>query len=104
MTHTASTTDLADVSAADWCEARRRFEVVRALAEIPERSRSDAEAAAERLGCSTSFVYRLLARYLADARVTSLLPGRRGRRQGQLVLPAEVNEVVEATINEVFLS
>jgi len=45
-----------------------------------------------------------LARYLADPRVTSLLPRRCGRRHGQLLLPAEVDEVVQATIDEVFLS
>lgn len=95
--------DLADVPAADWHKAQRRFEVIRSLAQKPERSRSDAEAAAEMIGCSTSFVYRLLSRYLADARVTSLLPGRRGRRQGQLFLPAEVDEIVQTTIDEFFL-
>jgi putative transposase len=104
MTRAADTPDLADVPAVDWREARRRFEVINALAQMPERSRSDAEAAAGMLGYSTSLVYRLLARYLADARVTSLLPGRRGRRHGQLLLPAEVDEVVQATIDAVFLS
>lgn len=103
MIRAADTPDLAEVPAADWREARRRFEVIHALAQMPERSRHDAEAAAETLGYSTSFVYRLLARYFADARATSLLPGRRGRRHGQLVLPAEVDEVVQATIDEVFL-
>ncbi|OWY58542.1 integrase, partial [cyanobacterium TDX16] len=33
-----------------------------------------------------------------------LLPRRRGRRHGQLLLPAEVDEVVQTTIDEVFLS
>lgn len=104
MTGAACTPDLANVPAAAWYEARRRFEVIRALAESPERSRSDAEAAAEALGYSTTLVYRLLARYLADPRVTSLLPGRRGRRHGQLLLPVEIDEVIWTTIDEVFLS
>ncbi len=75
MTGAAGTPDLADVPAANWREARRRFEVIRVLAESPERSRSDAEAAAKTLGCSVTLVYRLLGRYLDDPRVTSLLAG-----------------------------
>jgi putative transposase len=98
------TPDLADVPFADWHEARRRFEVISVLAQAPERTRSDAEAAARTIGCSATVVYRLLSRYLADPRVTSLLPGRRGRRQGQLFLPAEVDEVVQAAIDGIFLS
>jgi putative transposase len=104
MSRAADTPDLADVPVADWHEARRRFEVISVLAKAPERTRSDTEAAAQTLGCSATVVYRLLSRYLADPRVTSLLPGRRGRRQGQLFLPAEVDEVVRAAIDGIFLS
>ncbi len=103
MSDAASTPDLAEVPVADWHKARRRFEVIRVLAKSPERTRSDAEAAAQALGCSATVVYRLLSRYLADQRVTSLLPGRRGRRHGQLLLLAEVDEVVQATIDEFYL-
>lgn len=102
MSPAADTPDLADVPVADWHKARRRFEVISVLAKAPERTRGDAEAAAEALGCSATVVYRLLSRYLADPRVTSLLPGRRGRRHGQLFLPAEVDEVVQATIDEFY--
>jgi putative transposase len=104
MSPAADTPDLADVPVADWHKARRRFEVISVLAKAPERTRGDAEAAAEALGCSATVVYRLLSRYLADPRVTSLLPGRRGRRHGQLFLPAEVDEVVQATIDEFYLT
>jgi putative transposase len=79
MSPAADTPDLADVPVANWHKARRRFEVISVLAKAPERTRGDAQAAAEALGCSATVVYRLLSRYLADPRVTSLLPGRRGR-------------------------
>lgn len=104
MSPAADTPDLADVPVADWHKARRRFEVISVLAKTPERTRGDAEAAAEALGCSATVVYRLLSRYLVDPRVTSLLPGRRGRRHGQLFLAAEVDEVVQATIDEFYLT
>jgi putative transposase len=104
MSGAASTPDLAEVPVADWHKARRRFEVISVLAKAPERTRSDAEAAAQALGCSATVIYRLLLRYLADPRVTSLLPGRRGRRHGQLLLAGEVDEVIQATIDEFYLS
>ena len=104
MSGAASTPDLAEVPVADWHKARRRFEVISALAKAPERTRSDAEAAAQALGCSATVIYRLLLRYLADPRVTSLLPGRRGRRHGQLLLAGDVDEVIQTTIDEFYLS
>ena len=63
-----------------------------------------AQAAADELGVSLTLVYRLLARYEADRRLTSLLPERRGRREGQLVLCAEVEEIVGAVIDQLFLT
>tara|TARA_B100001778_G_C18594598_1_gene633993 strand:- start:1128 stop:2687 length:1560 start_codon:yes stop_codon:yes gene_type:complete len=63
-----------------------------------------AQAAADELGISLTLVYRLLARYEAAPRLTSLLPERRGRREGQLVLSAEVEEIVGAVIDELFLT
>jgi putative transposase len=45
-----------------------------------------------------------LARFIADPRVTSLLPGQRGRRRGQLLLRDDVDAVVKTTIEEIYLS
>ena len=104
MTGAASAPDLTRVPAADWIEARRRHEAIRALADTPERTRADAETTAAALGMDVSFVYKSLARHLADPRVTSMLAGRRGRRTGELVLDAKVDEVIQAAIDEVFLT
>ncbi|MDP2372615.1 Mu transposase C-terminal domain-containing protein [Reyranella sp.] len=104
MSAAVGTPDLSRVPAAQWLEARRRHAAIRALAETPERTRGDAEATAAVLGIDISFVYKLLARYEADPRVTSMLPRRRGRRDGDLVLAAEVDEVIQAAIDEMFLT
>jgi putative transposase len=104
MNRAAGVPDLADVPAADWREAQRRFEVIQVLAKTPDRTRADAEDAAAALKCSLSQLYRLLAHYIDDPRVTGLLPGRRGRRPGELQLPAAIDEVVTAAIDEVYLS
>lgn len=98
------TPDLSGVPAAQWQEARRRHAAIRALAETPTRTRADAAATATVLGVDISFVYKLLARFEADPRVTSMLPRRRGRKDGDLVLASAVDEVIQAAIDEMFLT
>ncbi len=99
-----NTADLTDIPAADWQEARRRFEVIRKLAEAPNRTRSRAMQAGTELGCSLSQVYLLLARYEANPRLTSLIPERRGRRRGQFKLASEVHEIVNAVIEDLYFT
>lgn len=86
--------DLSMVNAAAWDEARRCLPVIRRLAENPARTRSDVVAAAAELGYGTTHAYALLRRYLADARLTSLLPRRRGPERGISLLDEEVDAVI----------
>ena len=104
MTRPPPAPDLSGIVLEEWEKARRRLEVLKPLAEAERRSRGMAQAAADELGISLTLVYRLLARYEAAPRLTSLLPERRGRREGQLVLSAEVEEIVGAVIDELFLT
>lgn len=104
MTRPSPAPDLSEVASEDWEKARRRFEVLKPLAEAEQRSRGMAQAAANELSVSLTLIYRLLARYAADPRLTSLLPERRGRREGQLVLLAEVDEIITSVIDELFLT
>lgn len=104
MSDTASTPDLADISRKDWELARRRLEVIQSLNEVTDRTRAHAKQAASELGCSIALVYRLLARHALDPRLTGLLPERRGRRQGLLRLPAGTEEIIQAAIEELYLT
>lgn len=101
---TSSTPDLADVPERDWDVARRRLAVISGLAQARVCTRSAARIAAQEIGCSVALIYRLLLCYEADPRLTSLLPGRRGRRHGQRQLRAEVEDVIKGTIEEVYLT
>ena len=56
------------------------------------------------IGCGVTQTYELLARYLASPRLTSLLPSRRGRKQGCSMLPAEVDEIIRVAIDETYLT
>jgi putative transposase len=82
MTDAATAPDLADIPARDWQKARRRLEVIRDLAKLTERTRQDALRAAAELNLSLSQLYKVLRRYEADPKLTSLLPDRGGRAPG----------------------
>jgi putative transposase len=100
----AETPDLSEVSDRDWQEARRRLEVIQQLAAAPARTRLCAEVAAVQLQLSVTHAYRLLCRYRADPRLTSLLPARRGPKHGHRRLPEMVEEIIEAAIEEMYLT
>jgi putative transposase len=100
----ANAPDLAGVSARDWQIARRRFEVIRNLAVTPNRTRAHATLAASELEICVALVYRLLARYEADPKLTSLLPERRGREHGRFVLSSDVDEIVKEAIEDFYLT
>jgi len=96
--------ELTEVSSQDWQEARRRLEVIQSLATATGRTRCSVEEAAELLRLSITHAYRLLKRYESDPRLTSLLPARRGRKQGHSRLAAMVEQLIQAAIEEVYLT
>jgi putative transposase len=96
--------ELSKVNAAEWERARRRAEFIRPLAEVARNSRARIEQVAAELGCKPALVYRLIARWRADPRVTSLLPNARGRRPGASRKAPEIEELIRVVIEEVYLT
>lgn len=92
------------IDAAAWDEARRCLPVIRRLAENAARTRSDVLAAAAELGCGPTHAYALLRRYLADAKLTSLVPRRRGPERGISLLGQEVDALIRDVIDGVYLT
>jgi putative transposase len=82
MNKTQSTSELSLVPEAQWEEARRCMSVIQRLANNPTRGQDEIDCAVRQLGFSRAQVYILLRRYLADPRLTSLLPRRRGPDRG----------------------
>jgi putative transposase len=99
-----NTPDLSMIGAAAWDEARRCLPVIRRLAEKPARTRRDVLAAARELGYGATHTYALLRRYLTDARLTGLLPSRRGPERGVSLLDEEVDAVIREAIDTVYLT
>jgi putative transposase len=82
--------ELSAIPESAWAEARRYFPVIHRLANTPRRKRSHVVAAAAELGCSCAQVYKQLARFMADPRLTSLLSRRRGPTSGRKAVTARV--------------
>jgi putative transposase len=87
-----------------WDVAVRRQRELRALLEKPDRSRADVDAAAQRLGVHAATVYRLLARYAVGETAQTVVTGVGGWKAGRPRLPARVVDVIDATIEDVFLN
>jgi putative transposase len=96
--------DLAQVSDWDWEVARRRLAVIRPLAETGDRTRARVAEAAMQIDCGVTHTYDLLARYLANPRLTSLLPRRRGRKRGRSMLVSDVDEIIRLAIEDTYLT
>jgi putative transposase len=85
-------------------EARRWFAVIRRLANAERRTRAQVAAAAAKLGVSCTQVYERLGRFLADPRLTSLLPRARGPIRGGTRLPDEINQLIDQAIETLYLT
>ncbi|MDR3474365.1 MAG: DDE-type integrase/transposase/recombinase [Devosia sp.] len=99
-----SAIDLIEASEADWAIAKARLAVIRGLAATPLRTRADVAQAAREIGCGVTYAYILLARYLADPRLTTLLPQRRGRKAGRSMLSVELDQIIQTATEEVYLT
>jgi putative transposase len=104
MTDTRMASDLTLVDAHQWEEARRCLPVIQRLADHPHRTRAEVVAAAAELGYCAAHVYRLVSRYTADPRLTSLLPRRRGPSRGGSRLPREMDTLIDEVIETLYLT
>jgi putative transposase len=104
MSTLRSAPELSSVSTAQWEEARRALPVIRDLADHTARKRADVKVAAAALGCGSTHVYALLRRYLADPRLTSLLPQTPGRKRGVSQCTAEIDSLINEVIEAVYLT
>jgi putative transposase len=99
-----SRADITLVDAAAWEQARQVLPVIRRLAEKSDRTRADVEAGAAEMGCGPTHAYALLRRYLADPRLTSLLPHKPGPAPGFSKLTPDVDRLVGEMIDEFYLT
>jgi putative transposase len=92
------------VSSEQWEGARHRLAIIQPLAQKARRTRADVAAAAEQLGLRIAQLYRLLSRYVADPRLTTLVPQPGGGVRGRSRLSAEVEILVDSAIETMYLT
>ena len=76
----AVTSEWQSASDEDWALAPAREAVIRPLADQPELTEGFVATASAELGISRNLAYRLVAKSRKRRQVSSLLPGKRGRR------------------------
>ncbi len=104
MNDTSVSPELSTIPEEAWAEARRVFPVIQRLANTPRRTEAQVAAAAVELDLSRTQVYERLARFIADPRLTSLLPRRRGPTPGGSRLANDLNQLIDETIESFYLT
>lgn len=86
-------------------QARRKAAVIaRTLPDAPPMVRLSVAEAARVLGVARATVFRWRIRFDADRRVTSLLPGCRGRRRGTSQINSKISDLIDAQIQAIICS
>lgn len=96
--------DSQQINEAHWQCAQTRFAVIRPLLEQPEYRRAEVAARAEATGYGVATVYRWLRQYQRAGVVSALVPDQRGAARGQCRLSSDVNAIIEATIDDTYLT
>ena len=102
--HPAGEEDLVGISEAMWQIARERFAIIRPLLLTPRATLAQVGERAGTAGINRVTVYRWLRRYQRSGRLSSLLPSERSGGRGHSRLAPDVEPIVQATIEEVYLS
>lgn len=91
------------VSQEDWDVALARETVIRSLSDQVEVTAKEVAKATAELGISRSLLFRLLAKFRKRPQVSSLLPGKRGRRPAARVLSVTTEAVIQEAIVQFYL-
>lgn len=95
--------DLLDYSDEEWQEGQRRFHAIKGLLENPLRTRTEAVAIAKANGVHVGTLYRWLKDYTDAGHVSALVPTKRGRKTGTVMLEPELEAIVQSVIEDFFL-
>ena len=100
----ASMPDIAAVPDRDWAVAQKRFSIIQPLLNQPTRRRSDVENAAAAAGVHAATVYDWIRAFERSDHVTSLLPGKAGRRHGTKFIDPHIEAIVKDAIDRQYLN
>lgn len=100
----ALSADLEEIADADWRRAEARFAAIGPLADRLIWGRSEVEERAREVGVSPATLYRWLRRYRATGSVLSLVPQKRGWREGKGQISPFAERIIEEVIRDYYLT
>jgi putative transposase len=103
LSPSAEVEDLVGIADAAWHIAQERFAVIRPLLTMPRCTLAHVGERAHAAGVHIVTVYRWLRRYQRSRRLSALLPAARPGGRGHSRLLPDVEAIVQATIEEVYL-
>jgi putative transposase len=95
--------DLATIDDADWQEAQRRFSFIQPLLAESGRRRADVANVAQSAGVHVTTLYRWIADYESQGKVSALLPHKPNGGRGKSRLADSVEVILKATIEDFYL-
>jgi putative transposase len=96
--------DLITCSETEWETAQARFAHLRPLLEAGRWNTAIVQTQAKAVGVHPATLYRWLQQYRRTGRISSLVPTCQSGGRGQNRLNAEVEAVIQATIEEIYLN
>lgn len=96
--------DLQLFSDQEWAIAQQRFQAIKPLLDNPLRTRIDAEEIAKTQNVHTATLYKWLKTYQEAGHVSALVPTKRGRRTGTLMLSIEQERLIASVIEDDYLT
>lgn len=92
-----------DCTDEEWAVAQQRLEAIKPLLENPIRRRLDAEEIGKKHGVNAVTLYRWMKRFQDAGSVMGLMPSKSGRKRGTTMLTKELEVIIEAAIQDVYL-
>jgi putative transposase len=96
--------DAQQLSDVHWAIAQHRLAVIQPLLARDHYGLQEVQAQAKANGYSTATLYRWLQHYQYSGRLSALVPCPRGASPGQRRLAPEVDAIIDATIEDCYLS
>lgn len=96
--------DLLRIPEKDWDDARRRYAAIRPLLGLPAKGKSGKAGGATEGSPARSTIYRWRERFLESGTLESLLPQRRGVKEGSRFLSESVERLLDLAIQEDYLT
>ncbi len=96
-------TDLAAVDPRDWETAKKRYDIIRPLI-YSQKEKALYRKIAKEAKVHVATIYQWLGKFTKSGLVTSLLPERRGPKEGSIRLDQEIENIIKQAIEEHYLT